>query len=125
MFQIRALLPWTLPIVAATVAGLSSASAETMSFYMKNQTTRSVVVELYAQDRQHVWPGDDQVYYLETGEKKSVPIECTPGERICWGAWRYGNDRWTWGTGPDNGRTCDDCCSLCVPSGTETIDLSE
>ncbi len=115
----------TLVAVLALAALAAPASAEKMSFYMKNQTPRAVVVELYAQDRDHVWPGGGQVYFLETGERKSVPIECTPGERICWGAWRYGNDRWSWGTGPDNARTCEDCCSLCVPSGTETIDLRE
>lgn len=114
----------TLAMVSTAIMA-APATADTMSFYMKNETARSVVVELYAQDRRHVWPGDDKVYLLERGERKSVPIDCNAGERICWGAWRYGNDNWSWGTGPDNARTCDDCCSLCVPSGTETIDLSE
>ena len=121
------MVPFRTPLFAALaiVVVTAPALADKMSFYMKNQTTRPVVVELYGQDRRTIWPGGDQVYYLDKGEKKSVPIECNPGERICWGAWRYGNDRWSWGTGPDNARACDDCCSVCVPSGTETIDLSD
>jgi hypothetical protein len=103
----------------------AAAAADRMTFYMKNQTSRSVVVELYAQDRRHAWPGGDQVYLLEKGEKKSVPVECVPGERICWGGWVYGNDRKFWGTGPGNGRACDDCCTICAPKTTETIELAD
>jgi hypothetical protein len=121
MLLVRTSLLIALAIVAATVPAL----ADRMSFYMKNRTTRPVVVELYGQDRQMAWPGGDQVYYLEKAERKSVPIECNSGERICWGAWRYGDDGWTWGTGPDNAKACEDCCSRCMPSATETIDLSD
>ncbi|MBX3569879.1 MAG: hypothetical protein KF914_17580 [Rhizobiaceae bacterium] len=113
-------------VAAAFGAALCAASAhaaDEMAVYMKNMTERSVAVELYAQDRRFVWPGGDQVYLLEKGEKKSVPIACRPAERICWGAWRYGNDRFWWGTGPDNGRACEECCMICAPKTTETVEI--
>jgi len=98
-------------------------AADDMAVYMKNMTGRPVAVELYGQDRRAVWPGGDQVYLLEADERKSVPIACRPLERICWGAWRYGDDRLWWGTGPDNGHACDDCCMICAPKTTETVEI--
>lgn len=52
-----------------------------------NQHSRAVAVELSG--RQTVWPGNDQVFLLERGEKKSVP--CEAGQTICWAAWVNGD----------------------------------
>ncbi|TIT42245.1 MAG: hypothetical protein E5W72_27185, partial [Mesorhizobium sp.] len=33
-------------------------------------------VELYSQDRDYIWPGNNQDYYLNDGETKSIPLSC-------------------------------------------------
>lgn len=114
-------------ILAAVLVALAlSAPAHAeggMTFYMKNETARAMVLELHGRDTQRVWPGDGQVYLLEPGEKKSVLIDCREGENICYGAWVNGNDRISYGVGPDGNRACRDCCSICVAKTTTTIDM--
>jgi hypothetical protein len=97
--------------------------AAEMAFFMKNQHSRAVAVELHSQSRAVRWPGGDQVYLLEKGERKSVPVICEPGETICYGAWIAGDDSVSWGVGPDNDRRCKDCCSICAGKTTARIDL--
>ena len=92
-----------------------------MAFFIKNQASRAVAVELRSRDRDQVWPGGDQVYLLEKSEAKSVPISCEAGEQICYGAWVVGDDRRSWGVGPDNDHPCDDCCYICAEKTTAQI----
>jgi hypothetical protein len=99
------------------------AHAADMAFFVKNQRSHAVAVELFSHDRDMVWPGDDQVFLIEPGSQKSVPISCNAGENICYGAWVSGNDSISAGVGPDNDQPCDTCCFICVAKSTETIDL--
>ncbi|HTV70001.1 MAG TPA: hypothetical protein VMF90_15830 [Rhizobiaceae bacterium] len=99
-------------------ASASWAEEQSMSFLMKNAHPRAIVVELHSRTREHRWPGGDKVYLLEPDERKSVPITCEGGEQICYAAWVNGNDGVFWGVGPDNNRTCDDCCTLCADKAT-------
>ncbi|MBA3448047.1 MAG: hypothetical protein H0T56_10650 [Pseudaminobacter sp.] len=122
MSHTKTLRLFGLAVLALLLA--APAHAAEMSVFMKNAHARAVVVELRSQTRATVWPGDDQVYLLESGEKKSVPVVCEAGETICYAAWAYGDDRIFWGVGPDNSRRCDDCCFTCTAKGTGTIDLA-
>jgi hypothetical protein len=109
----------------AVVLGLLTAGAThaaEMGYVLQNEHSRSVAIELHGKDQ--TWPGGDQVYLLDPGDIKEVTISCTPGERICYGAWINGNDRISFGVGPDNNRTCHNCCSICVGHTMETIDLT-
>jgi hypothetical protein len=102
------------------------AFAADMNFYMKNQQDRGVAVELFSHDRDAVWPGDDKVYFLDSREKKSVPISCEAGERICYGAWINGDDSVFFGVGPDNDQPpCEYCCFLCVEKSTQVISITK
>ncbi len=47
-----------------------------------------------------MWPGNDQVFLLDRGEKKSIPITCEVGETICWAAWVNGRRRHLLGRRP-------------------------
>lgn len=96
----------------------SWADEQEMAFLMKNAHPRAIVVELFSKTRDHRWPGGDQVYFLEPGERKSVPIFCEGGEQICYAAWVNGNDGISWGVGPDNNKICEDCCTLCASKAT-------
>ena len=113
----------TAAIVLAAMAMLAPAAAQAdeMAFFMKNQTGRAVAVELRSRDRDQVWPGGDKVYLLDKGAAKSVPVACNAGENICYGAWVAGDDRVTWGVGPDNDHSCSDCCYVCVGKTTAEV----
>jgi hypothetical protein len=91
--------------------------AADMNVYIKNQQDRGVAVELSSRDREAVWPGGDKVYFLDAREKKSVPISCEAGERICYGAWVNGPDR--------DQPPCEYCCFLCVEKSTQVVSVSK
>ncbi len=97
------------------------AAAEGMAFFIKNQHSHAVAVELYG--RQTVWPGNNQVFLLERAEKKSVPITCEAGETICWAAWVNGDAGTFWGLGPDRNQPCEDCCVICTSKTTATVEI--
>ena len=112
-------------IVAALALSAQTAQAEQMSVIITNSHPFAVELELYSQDRDHVWPGNGQIYLLNDGEEKEVPISCNPGESICYGAWVSGDPNTFWGVGPDNSQDCSDCCYVCDGSITESINLVE
>lgn len=109
--------------VAAVIAAPSVSLASDVTFVMKNSHPNALEVELYSQDRDHVWPGGNQVYYLDDGETKTMPLACEEGETICYGAWISGDRGTYWGVGPDNSEDCDNCCYTCTGGETEEIDL--
>jgi len=107
-----------------SVAALAAPSfAADVTFVMKNAHPNALEVELYSQDRDHVWPGNDQVFYLDDGETKTMPLSCEEGETICYGAWVSGDRGTYWGVGPDNTEDCDNCCYTCEGGETEEIEL--
>lgn len=116
-----------LSVVAAAFAAtlVSAASAADVTFVMKNNHPNAVEVELYSQDRDHVWPGNGQVYILDDGETKTMALSCQDGERICYGAWISGDRNTYWGVGPGQSQACEDCCYTCSGGNTEEIDLNE
>ena len=112
--------------IALVLAGTGTAAmAADVTFVMKNEHPNAVEVELYSQDRDHVWPGHGEVYYLDDGETKQIPLSCEEGEKIFYGAWVSGDKGTYWGTGPDNGEHCANCCYTCTGGETEEIDLVE
>ncbi|MCC8931783.1 hypothetical protein MKJ03_01300 (plasmid) [Rhizobium sp. SSM4.3] len=107
------------------MAVASPALAADVTFVMRNDHPNAVELELYSQDRNHIWPGDNQVYYLDDGETKQIPLSCEEGESICYGAWISGDKQTYWGVGPENAETCEDCCYTCSSGETEQINLTE
>ncbi len=105
--------------------GVTVAGAEDVTFVMRNDHPNAVEVELYSQDRDHVWPGNNQVYMLDDGETKNISLACEEGESICYGAWISGDKSTYWGVGPDQGQKCSDCCYTCQGGSTEQINLQE
>jgi len=111
-------------IIALVLA--SPVHAADMNVYIKNQQDRGVAVELFSRDREAAWPGGDKVYFLDAREKKSVPINCEAGERICYGAWVNGDDHISFGVGPDRDQPpCEYCCFLCVEKSTQVVSVSK
>jgi len=115
-------------VIALVLAAYAApaAHAADMHFYLKNRRHHSVAAVLFAQDRDKVWPDDNQAYLLDPGEKKSVPVSCFAGERICYGAWKVGDDSVLFGVGPDNDQPpCQYCCFLCVEKSTQDVSISK
>lgn len=112
-------------VAALSFVVVAPVAAEEMSFIMNNGHPYRVQVELYSQDRNHVWPGNDQAYILDDDETKQIPIVCKSGETICYGAWVDGDADTYWGVGPNDTQQCDDCCYVCQGGQTEEINLVE
>lgn len=114
--------------IAAALIGLAalapvSAAEKGMTMFLRNQQPHAVVLEFRGRQSRAVWPGNGKVYLLDKEQRKSVTIGCTPGENVCYGAWANGNDRISFGVGPDDDSTCADCCRVCIEGTTETIDI--
>jgi hypothetical protein len=107
---------------ALVLAAAGAAHADGMAIFIKNGHSRAIAIELHGSGGK-AWPGDDQVYMIEKKMQKSIPIECEPAEKICYGAWLMGDDRTHWGVGPDNTMSCTDCCTTCVAKSTFQISL--
>lgn len=107
-------------VLASTAAPVFAAD---VTFVMRNDHPNALRVELYSQDRDHVWPGGGQDYYLDDGETKTMPLSCEEGETICYGAWIDGDQGTYWGVGPGNTQDCDNCCYTCTGGETEEIVL--
>lgn len=109
--------------ILALVAAAGFAAAADVTFVMNNQHPNAVEVELYSQDRDHVWPGGGEVYLLDDGETREMSLACEEGESICYGAWLSGDQNSYWGVGPGNAQKCDNCCYTCEGGQTEQINL--
>jgi hypothetical protein len=128
MFSLSSLRRAAAIIVAGSFIaplGVVPASAGEVTFIMKNSHQFRVQVELYSQDRNHVWPGNNKVYILDDEETKRIPLSCNEGEKICYGAWVDGDASTYWGVGPNDKQQCEDCCYVCQGGNTETINLVE
>lgn len=117
----KPLLLAALALPALLLAAAPSGAADEMHVMVMSKHDRAIVVELHGQTK--TWPGGDQLYYFDKRERKNFPIDCTEGEKICYGAWLYGDDRVSWGVGPENDRTCEDCCFTCVDSTIHQLEL--
>jgi len=113
----------TLAALFLVMLAAPSAHAGDVTFAIKNSHPNAMRLELYSQDRDYVWPGNNQDFYLNDGETKSLPVSCNDGESICYGAWVDGEEGTYWGVGPGNKEKCDDCCYTCSGGETEEIDL--
>jgi hypothetical protein len=109
--------------LAALAGSAGVAGADDVTFIMNNGHPNAVRVELYSQDRNHVWPGGGEDYYLDDGETKEMSLACEAGETICYGAWIDGDEDTYWGVGPRDRQSCDDCCYVCEGGETEEINL--
>ncbi|MCC0056712.1 MAG: hypothetical protein H6883_11305 [Rhodobiaceae bacterium] len=102
-----------------------AASAETLTWHFRNDHPNTVSLELYSEDRDHVWPGGNEVYILDDGNEITISIECNSGESICYGAWVRNRSSTYWGVGYDGEQSCDDCCYTCDGGETELSILDQ
>jgi hypothetical protein len=71
-----------------------------------------------------VWPADaTQVFTLVPGPAMSVNLECTNGDKICFGASNVAGTLF-WGLDIDNSKSCMSCCATCGNGNPPTIPLA-
>ena len=80
-----------------------------------NATPYTIAYQFTAGRDQATWPsGHGSYWWIRPGQRRAVSIGCRyPNERICFGAWVYGDKGFTWGNGPDRAYSCSDCCYRC------------
>src|SRR5262245_40564862 len=101
-------LHWLVAIAAALLATPSfsqterqnSSSPNQLTFRVKSMHANKVQISYYSQTRRnHAWPGGGQVYPLNDYNVHTHTLNCTPGEKICYGAWVTGSGTKYWGVG--------------------------
>lgn len=121
MFFVRACVAAFALIVGVFVVG--EANAQSLEWRFKSEHRNVVSVELYSQDRNHVWPGRNEVYTLDDYSTRIVDISCRRGEKICYGAWVRNTQSSTWGAGRDGKEACRSCCFICDGGRTPILVL--
>jgi len=117
-------------VLLGVIAGLAvlptgtAAYAESLLWHFRSDHANIVSLEFYSQNRGHVWPGDDQVYVIDDYDVHDYPLECQPGEKICYGAWVRNDSSSYWGAGYDGVQACENCCYTCDGGQTDIIVLA-
>ncbi len=98
----------------------STAFADTLLMSVESRHPNVVSLEFYSQDYNRAWPGNGKVYILDDSQTHSYNLECSTGEKICYGAWVRGDSDTYWGVGMNNSQYCEDCCYTCGGGSTPT-----
>ena len=116
---------WKALLVAASFlcVGFGSARSEDLTWHFRSEHQNVVSLEFYSQDRNHVWPGDNEVYILDDDEVHDYTIDCQSGEKICYGAWVRNRSNSYWGAGYDGKEACESCCYRCDGGETNILVL--
>lgn len=90
---------------------------------MRSLDEYALELSFFTEDGSRAWPGGNQIYPLKDSQFHSYRLTCTPGEKICYGAWRAGNSKIYWGSGYANRQACSNCCFRCG-GGAQRITLN-
>ena len=85
----------------------------TMIWEIKSDYKYTIYLKFYARDNghaYHIWPGSNKHWTLDDYEFHSYKLECTVGQKICYGAWS--DDGKYWGVGKGS-KSCEGCCYTC------------
>lgn len=66
-----------------------SVHAAEVTFQLINDTQRALNLKVFSRgESKRVWPAQSKAYSLRPNEAmQQLKIDCTEGEKICWGAW--------------------------------------
>lgn len=98
-------------------------TTETITFNVTNDTSRTLLVSFFSQDRDAAWPGGGRDYIVQPRASQSFALTCRTTEQVCYGAYPQG-ERYSggyWGVGPDNDQWCENCCYACGTFETDNI----
>lgn len=108
-----------LAAAALFLGSVLPAAADSLRWTIRSDYPHIVSLEFYSQDYNRAWPGDGEVYILDDYDNKVFNLNCSTGEKICYGAWVRGNSDKYWGVGLDNSQSCSDCCYTCGYGDTD------
>lgn len=108
LFRVLALM-----VMSVLLPSLAEAQSTSMTWKFRSFHKNIVNVELYSQNRRHVWPGGGEVYSLRDFNPHNVNITCISGEKVCFGAWVRGTESSSWGVGRNRRLSCKTCCYVC------------
>lgn len=88
--------------------------ARSLTIEMQSLDRYRLQLEFYSQNYSRAWPGGGKIFPLGDSQFHTFRLNCQPGEKICYGAWRDGspNGRY-WGSGYNGRQTCATCCMIC------------
>lgn len=111
---------------AMSVAAITPAAAVAaeLQWHIRSEHEYAVSLEFYSQDRNYVWPGNDEVYVIRDYEVHDYTLTCNNGEKICYGAWVRNDSSSYWGSGYDGKQSCDSCCFTCGAGDTPVVVLN-
>ena len=100
--------------VVFVLGGVVTAHAETQTWKFTNGTTTRAKIEIrfHSQNRDYVWPTKTTVWPLTNQNPLTLRLECSRGEKICFGA-RAAGSTTQWGAGLDGKLRCSACCYIC------------
>jgi hypothetical protein len=99
-------------------------AARRLTFQIRSNYPYQVDVSFYAPNSNRAWPGGSQVWVISDSNVHTYPLNCIPGEKICFGAWVRGNTRRYWGAGYAGRQGCTSCCYHCGGGETGVIVLN-
>jgi hypothetical protein len=88
-------------------------SLNVIHFHIKNSTGINMQVDFHSQTFDRVWPGNNRAWDQNDDAVHDYNLSCSPGEKICYGAWSVPGHNTTWGTGFDGTVGCQNCCGTC------------
>ena len=80
------------------------------TFVITNSDRYTLGLSFYSKNYGGEWPGNGKQYILSG--TKTYNLRCTPGEKICFGAWRDHQTTY-WGVGKNGKEGCQSCCIQC------------
>jgi len=107
----------------AAIAPAAAVAAE-LQWHIRSEHDYAVSLEFYSQDRNHVWPGNGEVYVIRDYDVHDYTLTCNNGEKICYGAWVRNDSSSYWGSGYDGEQSCDSCCFTCGAGDTPVVVLN-
>ncbi len=116
----------TMAVLACLVgsfAAAAPASAENLLMRFRVDYPYPVQLGFYSQNYSRAWPGNGNAWDIYDYDTHTFNLRCTPGEKICWGAWDKTNVNTYWGVRQGD-RSCTNCCYVCG-TGTPNTQVLE
>ena len=109
----RLVLASALGIFGAALIQPSQSSAGTLEWDVKSNHPNRVQIAFYSRSYKREWPGHGKVWGLNDYGTHTYRLECTTGEKVCFGAWLTGSGKTYWGVGFKGKNGCEHCCYTC------------
>lgn len=107
-----------------SVAPQKTLGPNQIMFIVRSEHPKTVDIAFYSTSRRHAWPGNNRVYTIRDSKTHNYVLNCTRGEKICYGAGVRNGYRTYWGSGVGNKHRCGTCCYTCGGRQTKTIVLN-